>query len=107
AATLKEGPSRANREIVRRQLETRYDELLAAGQEGADTKPATSKDDFVAMYMANYEAQYRTRAAEALGTIGGRLATEALDSALKPSHREDVSVTVRKALEQAKRTKPN
>jgi hypothetical protein len=98
-ATLRQGPSAANREVMRRTLEARYAQLMASGQERSDTKPATSKDDFVAMYMRNYEAQYRARAAQALGAIGGNDATKILEQESRSSHRSDVQQSLQKALE--------
>jgi hypothetical protein len=54
--------------------------------------------------MQNYDAQYRARAAEGLGAIGGKDATEGLELGLKLNLRQDVRLTLQKALDASKRS---
>ena len=49
-------------------------------------------------YMDNYVALYQSRAAKALGGIGGKEAQNALREALRAPLREDVEAVVREAM---------
>jgi hypothetical protein len=101
-ATLNEGPSPASREILRQQMQDRYDELATYAQKNPNAKLASGREEFVAMYLGNFDAQYRVRAAQALGTIGGGRAREALQSALQKTERSDVRRTISEALSKIK-----
>ncbi len=101
-ATLNEGPSPASRELLRRELETRYDELSAYSKDHPNVELASSKEEFVEIYLSNYDALYRVRAALALGAIGGKNAEEALKSALDNADREDVRSSIEQALSESK-----
>jgi len=97
-STLNQGPSPASRELVHRELETRYDELVAYSNEHPNVKLASSKEEFVTIYLSNYIALYKVRAALALGAIGGKNAEKALESALKDADRDDVRSSIQNAL---------
>jgi hypothetical protein len=97
-STLNQGPSPASRELVRRELETRYDELSSYSKEHPNVELASSKEEFVTIYLSNYVALYRVRAALALGAIGGKNAEEALESALKDADRDVVRSSIQHAL---------
>jgi hypothetical protein len=99
AATLREGPSPASRRLVESELERRYDELKAYAELHPNAPVASSRDEFVRMYLDNYEALYRVRSAVALGAIGGERAKSALEDSLDRARREDVRRAVRQALE--------
>ena len=98
-STLNEGPSPASRELVRRELETRYNELIAYSNEHPNVKLASNKEEFVTIYLSNYVALYKVRAALALGEIGGMNAEQALKSALNNADRGDVRSSIQNALD--------
>jgi len=102
-AVLNEGPSPATRELLRRELERRYDQLVEFAQKNPDAKVASTKEEFVAMYLRNFDAQHRVRAAQALGVIGGTQARAALEAAAGKAERDDVRTTVRQSLEKMKK----
>jgi len=97
-SSLLHGASPASRELMRRELEKRYDELLRYQKDHPKSRPASSKKEFVEMYLANFDAQYRTRAAHALGAIGGEAARKALEEAQTKVKRADERESVKAAL---------
>jgi hypothetical protein len=102
-AALNNGPSAASQEMLRRGLEARYDELVELARRKPEAKPASSKEDFVSLYVGNLDAQYRIRAAQALAAIGGTTARRALESALGNARREDVRATITQSLEKIRK----
>jgi hypothetical protein len=89
---------------IREGLRIRYKELVAYGSEHPDARPASAnEDEFIAMYIANLHAQYRTQAATALGIVGGHDAALALKAAPMPDDREDVRAAFDRALTQISR----
>jgi len=103
-AALLEGASPASEELLRRDLATRYDELQRyAAAKHPEGKPASSKEEFIAMYIGNLHAQYKTRAAQALSQIGGTAAVSALEEGLGRADRPDVRGSIETALKTAKR----
>ena len=102
-AALLEGAAPATEELVRRDLLARYDELQQYSRNHPEAKVASSKEEFVAMYVGNLHAQYRTRAAQALSRIGGPAAVRALEEGLGRADRPDVRASVEAALKTAKR----
>lgn len=100
-AALAQGPSPAKRELVRRSLEADYEPL--AQQASADpARRVRSRTDFVQYYMANFEALYRIRAAQALSAIGGPAARKALEASAAKAERDDVRTAIRQALDKIK-----
>jgi hypothetical protein len=95
---LNEGTSPPSRALLRQQLEERYDSLMEAGRKNPQMKIESSKNDFVNMYISNFDAQYRVRAAQALGAIGGSKAHQALEAALGKAGREDLQATIKETL---------
>src|SRR5262245_10566569 len=89
AATLRSGPSLASRQQRQLHLEQTYDQLRAQGLATNYSKPA-----YVQAYLANYEALYRIRSAQALGAIGGAQAKQALQTALGTHLQPDVQRAV-------------
>lgn len=102
-AALIEGAAPATEELTRRELETRYDELQRYARTHPEAKVTSSKEEFVAMYVGNLHAQYRTRAAQALSRIGGPAAVRALEEGLGKADRQDVRGSIEAALKTAKR----
>ena len=102
AATLRGGPSPANREILRRQLLDTYRKLKEYEKTHPKAKISQGEEEYVKTYAENYVALYQTRAATALSAIGGPNARKALEEASKASLREDVKAVVKTALEKIK-----
>jgi hypothetical protein len=101
-ATLLEGPSQANLELLRRNLTTTYRRLKEYEQTHPEAKISGSEADYVKSYTDNYIARYRSRAATALGSIGGLDAKRALEEAGNKSLREDVRAAIKASLEKIK-----
>lgn len=99
AAALERGPSPAKRELVRRSVAADY-EALDRGARPASARPLRSKSDFTRHYLANFDALYRIRAAQALGAIGGPSARKALEGALPKAPRDDVRTVIEQVLKQ-------
>ena len=99
-AVLDGGLSAAAREQLRLDLGNRYDALVSHSRTNPNAKPASSKEEFVAMYLGNRDAQYRVRAAQALGAIGGDRARSALQAALGKAQRPDVHAAIRRSVSQ-------
>lgn len=105
AAVLREGPSPAQREAARRALVRSYRELQEYNATVREYDPgrqdvsiSMSEEAYVRMYLENYIALFRSRAAHALGVIGGPDAREALTQALNLEVREDVRTSIQEAL---------
>jgi hypothetical protein len=104
-ATLNGGPGPASRELMRRGLEERYDRLLEYQRNHPEAKISAPKEKFVTQYLSNYDAQYRVRAAQALGAIGGDSAEKGLRGAMKQPYRADVRSSIERALGEAQRNR--
>lgn len=98
ASTLREGPSPASVAELRAHLETNYDKLVAYQVDHPEAAITMTKAEYVNAYLGNQAALYRSRAAMALGAIGGDEARSALSQALSSNLREDVRATVEKEL---------
>lgn len=98
-STLQQGPAPASRALYRHQLQQRYDRLVEYSRSHPEAKPSLPKDKFVELYLDNFDAQYRTRAAQALGEMGGEDSRKALQEALKYSLRDDVRKVVEDSLD--------
>ncbi len=101
-STLHKGVAPASRELYKRELEKRHDELMAYGKTHPHSTPTLPKQEFVNLYLDNLTAQYQTRAAKALSAIGGEKSKQALQEALDKSKREDVRQTISQALREIK-----
>jgi hypothetical protein len=99
-AALESGPSPASLELMRLQMEERYDRLVEYGRTHPNARVTQSKKDFVAHYMNNYIALYRIRAVQGLSAIGGENAHKAIENASRKSYRDDVNNVIRKVLEE-------
>ena len=101
-STLKKGAAPASRELLRIELEKRYDEITEYSKTHPGTELKSTKKEFVELYLGKFDAQYRTRAATALGAIGGKNAKEALQEALKKANRDDVKETILSSIKKMK-----
>jgi hypothetical protein len=99
AATLREGPSQANLELLRRQLTASYRELKEYERTHPKAKVPGSEEQFIKTFMDNYVALNQERAAAALGAIGGPEARRALEEASRAPLRDNVLATVKASLE--------
>jgi|CXWL01.1.fsa_nt_gi predicted small lipoprotein YifL len=95
-ATLRKGPSPASREGMRRYILSSYERLKEYQTTHPDFHVGQSKEEYIAFYMSNYDAQHRSRAAMALAAIGGPGAKKALalPDAEVEGFRSDVQKTV-------------
>jgi len=99
AITLREGPSPASRELLRRELNKRYEELVAYRKTHPERVALSDRRSFVQQYMDNFEALYRVRAARGLAAIGTPAARRALAQAAQGEYRADVQQVIKESLE--------
>jgi hypothetical protein len=92
AASLRDGPSPARREQLRRHLQESHARLK--------DRSRTSAAVYVQRYTENLEALYRVRAARALSLVGGPAARQALEDAQRQPYRDDVTQSIKAALAQ-------
>ena len=97
-AALQQGPSPASRELLRRELLARYEELARQSQENPEAKLASGREEFVAHYLGQLEAQYRIRAAQGLAAIKDPKVKPALQAALARATRGDVKSAIEQSL---------
>jgi hypothetical protein len=98
AASLREGPSQASREVYRRNLAATYRELKDYERTHPEAHVTMSEEEYVRTYMENYVALHQTRSATALGAIGGPEARRALEEASRAQFRDDVMHAVQTSL---------
>lgn len=101
-STLLKGVAPANRELYKRELEKRHDELVEYSKTHPQAKPTLPKEEFVNLYLDRLTAQYQTRAAKALSAMGGDKSRQALQTALAEQKREDVKEVINQALREIK-----
>ena len=99
-SALHKGVSPASRELYKRELGKRYDELIAYSKTHPRSKPTLPKQEFVNLYLGNLTAQYQTRAAKALSAIGGDKSKQALQEAFNKIKRDDVRQVIKQALKE-------
>ena len=97
-AALDQGPSPATRDDLGRALAERYEQLVEQSKKKPHAPIAVTKEKFVELYLGNFDAQYRVRAAQALAAIGGDRARAALEAAASQAQREDVRAAARESL---------
>jgi|GEM_PF-1899914 len=100
--SLRDGAAPASTELYRRELERRHDDLVAYSRDHPNAAPTVPKDEFVEHYLARHDALVRTRAAEALGEIGGPDALAALEAAAKSDQSDDVAEVIQRAMDEAR-----
>jgi len=96
--TLNQGPSAAIRENLRGDLQARYEQLVEQSKKNPYAPITATKEQFVELYLGNFDAQHRVRAAQALAMIGGDRTRAALEAAANQAQRDDVRATVREYL---------
>lgn len=101
-AALERGPSPGNLELLQRHLTKNYRELKEYERTHPEAKVTGTEKEYVTTYTDNYLAQYQSRAAIALGEIGGAEARRALENAQKRKLRDDVAQVVATALKGAR-----
>jgi hypothetical protein len=95
-AALRDGPQLGNLPTA---LEERYEQLVEQSKKNPYAPIAATKEQFVALYLGNFDAQGRVRAAQGLGVIGGPDARRALEAAAaNQALRDDVRATARDCL---------
>jgi len=97
-AALERGPSPASLERVRMHLEKSHRDLVEYAKTHDEVKVSLKEEEYVKAYLENYRALHASRAAEALGKIGGEAAKKYLEGASKLNLRSDVQAVVRKSL---------
>ncbi len=97
-AALERGPSPANLERVQMHLEKSHRDLVEYSKTHDEVKVALTEEEYVNVYLENYRALHASRAAEALGRIGGEAARKYLEAASKRNLRADVQAVVKKSL---------
>jgi len=98
AATLREGMSPAARARLERQLAERYDERAAWAETHPGTRPAMTREEFVAHHVRNRDALYRVRSVRALARIRTPAALLVLREELERTQHEGLREEIRKAL---------
>lgn len=102
SASLREGPSNVQRELLRRHLTRTYRRLKEQERTRPEAKPLQSEEFYVKLYTDNYVALHQSRAAWALAAIGGPEARRALEEASRRPLRGDVQKMVKASLEKVK-----
>jgi hypothetical protein len=105
---LLDGPSAGDIELLRAHLRTSYKKLKDRPVTPGGFSPSRTQESFVKMYVDNYGAAYRIRAAQALGAIGaaqalGSIAVNQAKQALEEGKtqrnpRDDVDQAIDEAL---------
>ena len=103
AATLRDGPAPAMRELYRRQLIATYQDLKKYEASHPEARVPMREEEYVKTYLDNQDALHRIRAATALATIGGDEARKSLELAQQAPYRDDVKATVKASLEKIKK----
>lgn len=105
-ATLQQGPSQAQREIMRRRLITLFAQSTHSGERQPDNKMTMSESAYVEHHLNGYSNRCRIRAAIALGRIDGSESKAALQGALHKSYPPSVSAVVMNLLKKMKSSTP-
>ena len=79
---LRNGPPSTSTDPREKAIRDRYQQQQRYAPTHPESKAPMSEDDTVALYLRNYRASYRTRAAQALRAIGTPEARAALNQAL-------------------------
>jgi hypothetical protein len=98
---LEKGSPANQREVVRREADASYDELVKQQDRNPERRVGSTRDVYVKRDVDNFEAQYRARAAQALAAIGGPNARAALEGILAKASKGEVQLRedVRRAIE--------
>lgn len=96
---LEEGPDSAVLEAHRAHLESRWAALADAAAADSERSMPVGEERFLALFTDSFRTLQRTRAAWALGRVGGPDARDALEAALASSPPEAVAAAIRAALD--------
>jgi hypothetical protein len=98
---LEKGSAADRRELVRREAEASYEELVKQQTRKPEREVASSREAYIKRDVDNFEAQYRARAAQALAAIGGPDARAALEAFLAKASKGEVLIRedLRRAIE--------
>jgi len=102
-AALAKGPSQVRRGELQQHLKETYRKMQTHAKKNQEVKLSMSEREYISTYMDNYSALHQSRAAKALGKIGGRDAEQALQTASDVRLRGDVKKVVRDALNETRR----
>lgn len=97
AAALERGPSPASLERLQMHLERNYREMSVYAETHDEVKMDMKLEEYVKIYLENYVAGHRARAAEALGKIGGEGAKAQLEAASRLKLRSDVLAVIKES----------
>jgi hypothetical protein len=97
ADTLVNGLPKTRRDAHTKHLLNRYRVLKEYEKTHPDPPVTQTEQQFVSRYIEKYETSHRTRAARALGRIGGAEASKALDQALALPLSPEVLAVVKQA----------
>lgn len=98
AAVLEHGLSPTARAETRERLAATYARRVAYAEARPETAPVWREAQYIAHHLANRDARHRSRAARALGRMGGPIARQALETAHDVDHRADVAQAIELAL---------
>ena len=99
---LRSGPPQQSIDQLTQHLIATYQEKVAIARAPGPSAPPMTQDQTVALYVGNYVRLYKTRAASALGAIGGANARAQLTQS-QSQQDTDVANAVQKALARASR----
>jgi hypothetical protein len=102
SAMLRDGPPADTRSKLRDHLVSTYRDQLEYAKTHPEDRPTMTEEETVQLYMQNQLALYQTRAARALGAIGGAEARAALNEALKQPLSDDAKAAVNESLQKIK-----
>jgi hypothetical protein len=97
-AALESGADDARRSLFERELNERFDRLIRYQADHPNAQVGSDRGAFVRMYLDNFDAQYRVRAATALAEIDGVEARAGLERALRQAVRPDVKGVIEEAM---------
>ena len=101
-ACLMDGPSQANKEIMRRHLVESYSRLKQYAIANPGHAVTRSEAAYVEHYQAKYVARYQIRAAKALAKIGGTEAKRAIENVLRAPLQKGVAHAIQDSLKHFK-----
>jgi hypothetical protein len=96
--TITEGPPPERLEAMRRHLTQTFEELAAYGETHPEAALGIGVDEYVGLYVGNYDALYRIRSAQALMAIGDPQAYGPIQEVLQSTERPDVRDALQQAL---------
>jgi hypothetical protein len=98
--TLTEGPPTERAEAMKEHLEQVYKELAEYAETHPEAALELDQGEYVSLYLDNYQAQYQTKAVQALVALGEPEARDAILKTLRTVKRDDVREALEQALEQ-------